>query len=97
MFKDNKDKERGVHEYKGYQILHAIEHPMNVSTPLEISIEAGIEQEETESILKDLKNSSLVREKLGLYGITIKGQRDIEEYERKKGERDIEEEDEKKE
>ena len=55
--------------------LRVIEQPANVSSALEISIEAELPIDETEKVLRTLENANLVRQEAGYYGITLEGMR----------------------
>lgn len=60
---------------KKIDTLRIIEQPTSILSPLEISVETGLDIEEVENILKELENASLVRQKAGYYSITLAGMR----------------------
>ena len=64
-----------LNDTKKIEILRVIEQPANISSPLEISVETGLDIKETEEVLRELANASLVRQEEGYYGITLEGMR----------------------
>lgn len=62
-----------IEDPKKVETLRVIEKPANISSPLEISIETGLNIDDVKKTLKELENASLVRQKSGYYGITHRG------------------------
>ncbi len=69
---------------KKIETLRVIEQPANISSPLEISVETGIEMEEVEEALRELENANFVRQEAGFYGITLEGMRTMKNIRKNK-------------
>lgn len=73
-----------LNDKKKIATLHVIEQPANISSPFEISIETGVDIKETEEVLRELENASLVRQEAGFYGITLEGMRTMKSMKKNK-------------
>lgn len=73
-----------LNDKKKIATLHVIEQPANISSPFEISVETGFDINETEEVLRELENASLVRQEAGFYGITLEGMRTMKKMKKNK-------------